>query len=383
MNNKRNYAEKIVYMGIDVHKKTYCCVSICEGEIIKRDTLSANPEGLLNYMNKFFPGAKIKSAYEAGFSGFYLHRYLVKNKTNNIVVHPASIEVSSRDRVKTDKRDALKIATQLSANRLRGIYIPSLEQEGKRTISRLRTNFVKSRRQVGTQFKSLLFTQGLIEAAHTTVISQKWITQKLAEIEKGDYPEDFYYSAKKYAEEWKHLTSQIKEIEERLKTQAERDKDIQRIYESVPGIGLIHGRELANELGDMNQFRNERQLFSYTGLTPSEFSSGEHVRQGHISRQGRSVLRKILVEAAWVGITKDPELREVYENISRRKGGKRAIVGVARRLVGRIRSCLKSSKRYNIKHNKKKEENHDVDNMINKNIIQEKNVIHAAICATS
>lgn len=66
MNNKRNYAEEIVYMGIDVHKKTYCCVSICEGEIVKRDTLSANPEGLLNYMNKFFPGAKIKSAYEAG-----------------------------------------------------------------------------------------------------------------------------------------------------------------------------------------------------------------------------------------------------------------------------------------------------------------------------
>lgn len=361
MNNKIDYEEKIVYMGIDVHKKTYCCVSICEGEIVKRDTLSSNPEGLLNYMNKFFPGAKIKSAYEAGFAGFHLHRYLIKNEINNIVVHPASIEVSSRDRVKTDKRDALKIATQLSANRLRGIYVPSLEQEGKRTISRLRTNFKKSRTRVGTQFKSLLFTQGLIEATHTTVISQKWITQKLSEIEKGAYPDDFYYSAKKYAEEWKHLTSQIKEIEEHLKDQAERDKNIQHIYESVPGIGLIHGRQLVNELGDMKQFHNEKQLFSYTGLTPSEFSSGEHVRQGHITRQGRSVLRHILVEASWVAITKDSELREVYENISRRKGGKRAIVGVARRLVGRIRSCLKNGKCYNIEHNKKKEENHDVD----------------------
>lgn len=214
---------------------------------------------------------------------------------------------------------------------------------------------------MGTQLKSLLFTQGLIEATHTTVISQKWITQKLSEIEKGEYPEDLYYSAKKYAEEWEYLKRIIKEIEKRLQTQAERDQDIQRIYESTPGIGLVHGRELANELGDMSQFRNERQLFSYTGLTPSEYSSGEHVRQGHISRQGRSVLRKILVEASWAAITKDPELREVYENISRRKGGKRAIVGVARRLVGRIRSCLKSGKCYSIEHNKKKAENHDIN----------------------
>lgn len=365
MSNKIDYAEKIVYMGIDVHKKTYCCVSICEGEIVKRDTLSANPEGLLNYMNKFFPGAKIKSAYEAGFAGFHLHRYLIKNKINNIVVHPASIEVSSRDRVKTDKRDALKIATQLSAQRLRGIYVPSLEQEGKRTISRLRSTFLKSRIRVGLQFKSLLFTQGLIESTQITIISQKWITQKLLEIkqgiEKGDYSEDLHYSANIYAEEWKHLKGKIKEIEERFKTQSVHDSDVQGIYESTPGIGLIHGRQLANELGDMSQFHNEKQLFSYTGLTPSEFSSGEHVRQGHISRQGRSVLRKILVEASWVAITKDPELREVYENISRRKGGKRAIVGVARRLVGRIRSCLKSGKCYSVEHNKKKEENHDVD----------------------
>lgn len=139
--------------------------------------------------------------------------------------------------------------TQLSANRLRGIYVPSLEQEGKRTISRLRSTFMKSRTRVGTQFKSLLFTQGLIEADHTTVISPKWMTQKLLEIKKGDYPEDFYYSIKKYEEEWKHLTEKIKEIEERLKIQAKADQDIHCIYESVPGIGLIHGRQLANELG--------------------------------------------------------------------------------------------------------------------------------------
>jgi transposase len=364
MTNKRDYTGKVVYMGIDVHKKTYCCVSVCEGEVVKRDTMPSNPEGLLTYIHKFFPGAKIQTAYEAGFSGFHLHRYLIGNEINNIVVHPASIEVSARDRVKTDKRDALKIAVQLSAHRLKGIFVPSLEQESKRSVSRLRTNFWQLRQQVGARFKSLLATQGLINRNDDTRLSQKWITQKLLEIEKGNYQKDFLYSARFYAKEWEDLTEKLKEIRKELKKQAEGEKSIQAIYESVPGIGLIHGRELANELGDMRQFRNEKKLFSYTGLTPSEHSSGEHVRQGHISRQGRAVLRKILVEASWVAIDKDPSLREVYNRLSHR-GGKRAIVGVARRLVGRIRSCLLNGILYEIKSEK------------------EEIIVQEMICATS
>jgi len=130
--------------------------------------------------------------------------------------------------------------------------------------------------------------------------------------------------------------------------------------------------QLANELGDMSQFRNEKQLFSYTGLTPSEFSSGEHVRQGHISRQGRSVLRNILIEAAWVGIGKDPSLRAVYDRISHRRGGKRAIVGVARRLVGRTRSCLLNGKLYVINTSKKEHTKHDINTENEEFIVQEK-----------
>ena len=346
--NKKDYTGKIVYMGIDVHKKTYCCVSVCDGEIVKRDTLPANPEGLVNYMHKFFSGAMINSAYEAGFSGFHLHHHLIENQIHNIVVHPASIEISSRDRVKTDKRDAKKIAIQLASSRLRSIFIPSKEQEAKRSISRLRTNFWQYRARVGVQLKSLLFTQGLINGNEETRISQKWIDQKLVEIEEKKYPSDFCYTVKKYAQEWKELTQKMKEIEKQFKVQANSEKDIHTIYESVPGIGLIHARTLANELGNMSQFRNEKQLFSFTGLTPTQYSSGDNIRFGHISRQGRPILRKILIEAGWVAITKDPSLREIYDRLSRQTGAKRAIVGVARRLVGRIRSCLLKNKFYEI-----------------------------------
>jgi len=345
-----NCTGKVIYVGIDVHKKTYSCVSICEGEIVRRDTMPARPEILLNYLkNSFSDATQINTAYEAGFSGFHLHRYLIFQGINNIVVNPSSIEVSSRDRVKTDKRDALKIAIQLSVGRLHGIFVPASEREEKRSITRLRSNILSARNRAGRQFKSLLFTQGLIDMADDTVICEKWISKKLKEVVAGGYTNDFYYSLNQYAELWMHLTKQMKEIESRLTMQAEEDKILHMLYESVPGIGPIHARQLANELGDMKQFKNEKQLFSYTGLTPSEHSSGEHTRQGHITRQGNSVLRKILIEAAWVAIKKDPGLDKIFKRLANTRGKKRAIVGVARRLIGRIRICILTGVFYEIK----------------------------------
>ncbi len=336
---KRDYTGKTVFVGIDVHKKTYSCAALCDNSVVKRDTLPACPDGLVTYINDFFPGASVKTAYEAGFSGFYLHRYLLKNKIDNIVVHPASIEVSSRDRVKTDKRDALKIATQLAAGRLRGVYVPCSEQEAQRSVTRLRYTIMTSRTRVALQLKSLLFTQNLIQNDDETTITLKWINQKFGDVKKLNNP-DFVYTVEHYILQWKALTDQLKQIQKKLHEQSLSDTTLHTLYESVPGIGLIHGRELANELGDMSQFKNIKQLFSFTGLTPSQYSSGEHIRYGSISRQGRSVLRKILIEATWVAITKDKHLYDVYEQLSKRRGKKRAIVGVARRLVGRIRACL-------------------------------------------
>lgn len=345
-----DYTGKVIYVGIDVHKKTYSCVSICEGQLVKRDTMPAKQEILLNYLRNTFSGTmRIDTAYEAGFSGFHLHRYLVSQGINNIVVHPGSIEVASRDRVKTDKRDALKIARQLAAGRLRGIFVPSQEREEKRSITRLRSNIVRLRHQVGLQLKSLLFTQGLIDMEDDTVLCEKWLSQKLREVEKTGHSKDFIYSLAHYAEEWLYFNKRLKEIEGRLELQAEEEKGLHLLYESVPGIGPIHARQLANELGDMKQFKSEKQLFSFTGLTPSEYSSGEHIRQGHITRQGNSILRKILIEAAWVAISKDPSLMEVFNRLSSKRGKKRAITGIARRLVGRIRACVVTGTFYEIK----------------------------------
>lgn len=331
-----DYANKIIYVGIDVHKKHYSVTCLCDGVVAKRATLKASAEELMAFLNKYFLGAKFKTAYEAGFSGFGLHRHLVQHGIENSVVHAASIEISARDRVKTDKRDSLKIATQLSSGRLKGIHVPSEEREAYRSITRLRETWVEERTRVGNQIKSLLAFHGLSQAEEEKRISKRWIE----ETAKIKCHAEISYSLQSYCEHWLSLRKKIKEIDERLEVQAQRDHGLESIYQSVPGIGNVHARELSNELGDMKQFKNEGGLFSFTGLTPSEYSSGDQITRGHISRQGRPRLRKILVQAAWVAIKRDSGLKKIFERIAKKAGVKRAIIGIARRLIGRIRACF-------------------------------------------
>jgi transposase len=333
----KDYTGKTVFVGIDVHKKTYSVTAICDGLLVKRDTIKADPEGLISYLKKRFGSGTIKTAYEAGFCGFHLHRTLETAGIENLVVHAAAIETSN-SRVKTDKRDSLKIAAHLSEGKLRCVHIPTVEQEDHRTITRLRDTFCKERARIGNQIKSLLFLHGLISADNKKKVSEKWIKGlsglKLLPGVK--------FAVEKFAAMWLEFNSKIKEIDEEIKTQAVKDSAMDAIYQSASGIGPTSARILSNELGDLRQFRNERQLFSYIGLTPSEHSSGEHIRQGHITKQGKPIVRKILVQAAWVAIRHDKELQAIYERIAAKSGAKRAIVAIARRLIGRIRACFRT-----------------------------------------
>lgn len=340
---KYDYTGKTAFVGIDVHKKTYSVAVVVDGDLAKRDTMSACPSKLVDYLLKYFSGAKIKSAYEAGFSGFVLHRHLLENGIENIVVHAASIEINSRDRVKTDKRDATKIATQLSAGRLSCVYIPSPEQEDKRELTRWRDQMVRQRTSAACRIKAKAHYYGLIPADVTARVSAKWL-QQLA-FDKRLRP-----TAKlvlnDLIEEWERLSKRIKEIEKLLADQAIEDEKIDEVYRSSPGIGSIASRVLANELSDMSHFSSGRKLSSYTGLTPCEFSSGEHRRQGHISRQGKPLLRKILIQAAWIAIRHDKSLEDLFHKIQHRRGAKRAIVAVARKLLTKIYSCFKRGELY-------------------------------------
>jgi len=339
-----SYVGKEVYVGMDVHKKTYSVTVICEENIVKRDTMRADPEVVVRYLLNHFEGAKIHSVYEAGFCGFGLHRKLVAAGIDNIVVNPASIEVAANDKVKTDKRDSRKQAEQMFRGSLSGIYIPTEAEESARVLTRTREQIVEQRARVATQIKSKLNYFGLIPFDDKRTVTESY----LKELEEKEFSEELSYGLKLFSAQWRFLTEQLKEIGTKLEVQAKRDSSVEKIYRSVPGIGPISSRVLSNELGNLQRFSNERRLFSFTGLTPSEHSSGESVHKGRISRQGSSRIRKYLVEIAWRAIEKDPALKEIFERIAKTRGKKRAIVAIARKLIGRIRACFHQGSLYQL-----------------------------------
>lgn len=332
-----DYTGLTVFIGIDVHKRTYSLTAVHEGSIVKRATLTANHEELISFIFKFFKGAKIITAYEAGFCGFSLHRSLIKHGIENHIINPSSIEVKARERTKTDKRDSEKLATQLYAGRLKGIHVPSLSREKQREITRLRKSYIEMRSVISRQLKMFLYRHNLIEPDDRRRVSKKWFESFESKV---SYSEELKFAFNEQSKSWIYYDNKINEIDLLLKEQAKNDCFIHEIYRSAPGIGNTAARIFSNELGDLSQFSSQKKLYSFTGLTPMEFSSGDHQRLGHISRQSRSDLRRLLIECAWTAVRVDPNLQELFEQIARRRGCRKAIVGIARRLIGRIRACF-------------------------------------------
>lgn len=344
MNTARvSYKGKKVYIGVDVHKKTYTFSAWCEGMITKTATTPAEAEKFACDLKRWFSEGQLYSVYEAGFSGFALHRKLESSGIKNIVINPASLEVAAKDKVKTDKKDSKKLAVQLGTGRLKGIRIPSKEEELDRLLTRTREQIVRDRGRVANKIKSRLLYFNLLSRSDDRVVGENF----LKEYESMDLPEQLKYTLGLLIEEWRFLNGQLKEINLEMKGQSFKDSYREEVYRSVPGVGDVSARVLSNELGDLSErFKNERSLFQFTGLTPSEHSSGEKQRLGNIDRQGSARVRKILVECSWRAVELDSSLMKAFNGIACRRGKKRAIVAIARKLVGRMRACFVKKELY-------------------------------------
>ena len=200
MNKKKvSYKGTKVYIGVDVHKKTYTFSAYYDGLVCKTATTPAEPKQFASDLKKWFSGATIFSVYEAGFSGFELHRALKSRGIINIVINPASLEIAPKDKVKTDKRDSKKLAEQLSVGRLTGIYIPSREEELRRLLTRTREQVMKERIRVGNRIKARLFYFGLIPFSEDTVMSEKL----LKKYESLDLPRELRYNLGLLIAQWR------------------------------------------------------------------------------------------------------------------------------------------------------------------------------------
>jgi transposase len=334
---------KKVFVGIDVHKKTYAVCVVEEGRPLRKVTMPAQYQALGAFLNNSYKNREIHSVYEAGFSGFGLHRYLTAIGIDNIVVNPASIPVAANNRVKTDLRDARKMAELHSKDSLEGkIFIPTPQQEVTRTLARTREQLTREKTRISNQIKSKLMQFGYIDHDDDRPMSLKL----LKAYENLDLPMELEIAIKSLGAVFRCVREQILKIKTKILALLKQNPVQEAICRSVPGIGPISTQIILTELIDINRFKNIRQLYSFAGLTPREDTSGDREKKGPITKQGSTFLRHCLVEIAWRAIRKDSGLKERYDKLKAKRGGKRAIVAIARQLIGRIRACLRDGQSY-------------------------------------
>ncbi|MEM9452525.1 MAG: transposase, partial [Cyanobacteria bacterium P01_E01_bin.6] len=185
---------------------------VLEGELLKKWRTPAVPEQLASQLKRYFPGANLKTVYEAGFSGFVLHRELESAGIESIVVNASSIETTVHNRVKTDKRDAFKLATQLAAGRLKGIRVPSREQEAKRLVTRTRQQLVEERTAVKNKLRMKCHQWRLLDATDQRRMSQRLMKEML----ERSPSDEFRLVMEAYWQVWQTLEEQIKKLDKEL-----------------------------------------------------------------------------------------------------------------------------------------------------------------------
>jgi transposase len=221
-----------IYMGIDVHKKKYFISLVHCNQFIRRVTIDGTETALTKFI-KPYSKYKINSVYEAGFCGFHLHYILIKLGVNNIITPPNKLPIISGDKVKTDKRDSLKLATFLAKDLLKAINIPTHEILNFRQALRTREQLSRKRKRCINQIKGALLLQGIaIETTGLTLKSIKYISDL-------DLPDIIKALLMIHIDTYKFVSKQMKEIELRAKESISSQQQNYDILKSIPGVGPI------------------------------------------------------------------------------------------------------------------------------------------------
>ena len=279
-----------------------------------------------------FKALHIKAVYEAGYFGYWLYRHLSQWGVCCRVTPPSLIPLASGNRVKTDRKDSKKLAFYLSRGMLKSIFVPSEEGLMQRKLIRYRRQLVNDRKRVQNRIKSNLCFHGEKLPSDQGFWSRAFLSE-LSQLSESDAR--FGLSLQLALEQLRFLNTQILRLTRQIRelAKSELHQLNVRFLRSIPGVGLLTAMTFLLELEDLQRFIKSDQLAAYVGLTPSQFSSSDQIRMGHITRSGKADLRGILVEAAWILVPKDPFYKKKNKSLLFHVGSKRAIIAVARHLV--------------------------------------------------
>lgn len=294
-------SKTIRYVGMDVHAARIA-VAVAEGRGRVRSVgvIENRPEAVRRLLGKLGELSSLRVCYEAGPTGYVLYWQLTKMGVGCEVLAPSLLPIKPGDRVKTDRRDAEKLALLYQSGNVSRVFVPDAEHEALRDLVRAREAAKKDELRAKHRLSKYLLRYGQYAPSGCrawTLTYWRWVrTVKFEHAAQNQTLLD-------YIAEVEHQGQRIERIEqsidEAIEAAPEQMKSVIEALQSLRGVAKITAVTLAVEVGTFQRFERAQQLMSYTGMVPSESSSGCRRWQGSITKTGNSHLRRVLIEAAW------------------------------------------------------------------------------------
>jgi transposase len=324
-------------IGCDLHSRyqQIAMLEFSDGEILTRRLEHENGEA-----QKFYAGLPRPSLIGIEATGYtqWFERMLAELGHELWVGDPAEIRARAVRRQKTDTRDAEHLLDLLLTHRFPRIWIPTPEERDLRQLLKHRDRLVRMRTWVKNQLHFLAMSQGVCRRR------KLWSTTGRQELEGLKLGAWASRRRQELLDLLDQLEPKITELDQAVQAEARHRPEVGRLM-TQKGVGPVVGLAFVLTVGPVERFGNSRKLVSYLGLNPSEDSSGDRQRLGHISKQGNSMLRWLLVEAGQSAAQHDPELRRKYRRWQCRRGTQVAKVALARRLAVRLYWLLREASR--------------------------------------
>jgi transposase len=291
--------KKLIYVGLDVHQDTIVIAVARTGRepAMQLATIAHEEVALLKRLGDLGPISTLRVCYEAGPTGYGLARRLNAAGVCCSVVAPSLVPVQQGCHVKTDRRDAVKLAHFLRSGDLVEVSVPAAQNEAMRDLERAREDAVVAQRVARQQLSKFLLRHGRVWSGKTSWGAAHWLwigQQEFTEEAQRRVHDDYVTAIVQATARIERLTRDIEELVEHWVL-----GPLVKALQALRGVRLITAAVLAAEIGDFARFRSPRQLMAYLGLVPSEHSSGKARKQGGITRTGNRHARWILIEAAW------------------------------------------------------------------------------------